>query len=92
MSPSYGDRCPGTNGATGDQMPFVHTVGFLLEVVAQTTVGLAGILMNLLAMYLLATSKRLKSVFNKTLFCLLLVHTFFIIDSLVIEVKVQCVS
>lgn len=80
-----GDRCPGSDGATAKQIEIVLLIEFLLEAVGQSAVGFFGILCNILAMLLLATSKRLNSVFNKTLFFLLLIHTLFIVDSLMLE-------
>lgn len=81
----YGDRCPGTNGANHEQIQIVNMVGFALDYVAQFLFGILGILGNVIAMIILARSKKLKSVFNRLLTCLLIVHTLYIVNSLTLQ-------
>ena len=81
-----GDACPGTNGATRAQLATVRAVGFLLDVVLQSVVGVLGAVGNLLAIAVLGGGRRLRSFFNRLLTCLLVVHTVYIANSLVLEV------
>ena len=60
-----GQPCPGSSGATPEQMQMADSVGLFVGLVAQTGVGALGILGNLLAMIVLVSTKRLKSVFNQ---------------------------
>ncbi len=79
-------RCPGTNGATREQAAVVRRVAFATDVVAQSVIGTIGTMANVAAATVLATSRRrLRSPFNFTLACLLLVHSAYIADTLALE-------
>eukprot|EP00095_Tigriopus_kingsejongensis_P004803 maker-scaffold182_size278544-snap-gene-0.12 protein:Tk04803 transcript:maker-scaffold182_size278544-snap-gene-0.12-mRNA-1 annotation:"fmrfamide receptor" len=82
-------RCPGTQGATVRELAKVKVVGFVLDVMCQSSLGILGILGNLLAIYILVRGKKLQSNFNKILTCLLAVHTTYIINSLTLEIYKQ---
>ncbi len=60
-------------------------VAFYLGIVAQSCVGVLGICCNLMAMHVLASSKKLRSSFNAILACNLLLHTLYIVASLAHE-------
>ncbi|TRY73828.1 hypothetical protein TCAL_01922, partial [Tigriopus californicus] len=79
-------RCPGTFGATTEDLEQVKVVGFLLDVICQSLIGVLGMVGNLLAIYILVKGKKLQSNFNKILTCLLAVHSIYILNSLTLEV------
>ncbi len=84
--PSDG-RCPGTDGATAEELRTVRQVGFYLDRVAQSAVGACGICANVVAAHVLSDSRRLRSSgFNCLLSGLLAVHTLYIADALALEV------
>ena len=66
------------------QTEYIQTLSFWMEVVFQFTIGIVGIISNLLAIPILC-SPSIKSVFNKLLICLLILHTVYISSVLLIE-------
>ena len=66
------------------QIKNIQNVSFWLEDIFQLTIGVVGIVSNLTAIPSLC-STRMKSVFNKLLLCLLIVHTVYIIAVLSIQ-------
>ena len=81
-----GDRCPGTSGATREELAVVNAVGFALDGVCQSAVGVLGVAGNVLAMAVLFRAKKMTSVFNRLLTCLLVIHTLYILNSLTLQV------
>ena len=68
--------------ASPEHMQALIRLLVMLEGVLQFTVGIIGIISNLLAIPVLCGSC-MKSIFNKLLICLLILHTIYIISSLV---------
>ena len=64
-----------------DHIQVLLNVHLWFEGVFQITVGIIGIISNLLAIPVLC-GRCMKSIFNKLLICLLILHTFYIISSL----------
>ena len=59
------------------QIEDIQHVSFWVEDVCQLTIGLIGIISNIIAIPTLC-SREMKSIFNKLLICLLVLHTIFI--------------
>lgn len=78
--------CPGSSGATAAEVDIADDVGRMLGLVGQSVFGVCGVLGNLIAVAVLNSTKKLKSVFNQILTLDLVLHTLYILTSIAINV------
>ena len=67
------------------QIDQIQAFSFWIEGICQFTVGIVGIISNLLAIPILCSSK-MKSIFNRLLICLLSLHTVYLICVILSEI------
>ena len=67
----------GLDGLDGSQVEKIQNISFWMKGVCQLTIAIIGIVSNLAAVPILC-SNAMKSIFNKLLICLLLLHTVYL--------------
>ena len=78
---SYLTVCNNPN-TSSDDLSLIEGATFWTEGVAQSVIGIVGVLMNLFSICILSCDNRLKSLFNRILACLLIVHSLYICSTI----------